>query len=77
MKTGPDTLGTAENYSECAKHENGTRRTRLRRKRVRARYMKIRPDTLDTAENESGRTRYENGTRRIQHRRKRVRELKT
>jgi hypothetical protein len=34
MKTGPDTLGIAENESGRAKHENGTRRTRHRRKRV-------------------------------------------
>jgi hypothetical protein len=26
MKTGPDALGTAENESDRAKHENGTRR---------------------------------------------------
>jgi hypothetical protein len=30
MKTGPDALGTAENESARAKHENGTRRTRHR-----------------------------------------------
>jgi hypothetical protein len=34
MKTGPDTLGTAENDYECAKHENGTRRPLYRRKRL-------------------------------------------
>jgi hypothetical protein len=32
MKTGPDVLGTAENEFESAKHENGTRRPRYRRK---------------------------------------------
>jgi hypothetical protein len=37
MKTGPDALGTAENESDNAKHENGTRRTRHRRNRVRER----------------------------------------
>jgi hypothetical protein len=30
MKTGPDALGTAENESWSAKHENGTRRPRYR-----------------------------------------------
>jgi hypothetical protein len=35
MKTGPDALHTAENESGSAKYENGTRRTRHRRKRVR------------------------------------------
>jgi hypothetical protein len=34
MKTEPDTLGTAENESGRAKHENGTRRTRYHRIRV-------------------------------------------
>jgi hypothetical protein len=34
MKTGPDALGTNENESGSAKHENGTRRLRYRRKRV-------------------------------------------
>jgi hypothetical protein len=37
MKTGPDDLGTVENDSWIAKLENGTRRPRYRRKRVRAR----------------------------------------
>jgi hypothetical protein len=37
MKTGPDALDTAENNSGSAKHENGTRRPRYRRKRVRER----------------------------------------
>jgi hypothetical protein len=32
MKTGPDALGTAEIDSGRAKHENGTQRTRHRRK---------------------------------------------
>jgi hypothetical protein len=32
IKTGPDALGTAENESGIAKLENGTRRTRHRRK---------------------------------------------
>jgi hypothetical protein len=34
MKTGPDALGTAENETGSAKHENETRRPRYRRKRV-------------------------------------------
>jgi hypothetical protein len=37
MKTGPDALGTAENKFGRTKHENGTRRPRSRRKRVRER----------------------------------------
>jgi hypothetical protein len=37
MKTEPDAIGTAENESGSAKHENGTRGPRYRRKRVRAR----------------------------------------
>jgi hypothetical protein len=37
MKTGPDTLGTTENESGSAKHENKTRRPRYRRKQVRMR----------------------------------------
>jgi hypothetical protein len=32
MKMGPDYLGTAENDSESAKHEKGTRHPRYRRK---------------------------------------------
>jgi hypothetical protein len=35
MKTGPKALGTIENDSGSAKHENGTRRRRYRRKRFR------------------------------------------
>jgi hypothetical protein len=34
MKIGPDALGTAEHEFGRAKHENDTRRTRHRRKRV-------------------------------------------
>jgi hypothetical protein len=37
MKTGLDALGTAENGSGSAKHENGTRRCWNRQKRVRER----------------------------------------
>jgi hypothetical protein len=37
MKTSSDALGTAENESGSAKQENGTRRPRYRRKRVRER----------------------------------------
>jgi hypothetical protein len=35
MKTGPDARGIVENESGSAKHENGTRRPRKRRKQVR------------------------------------------
>jgi hypothetical protein len=35
MKTGPEALGTAENESGSTKHENGTRRSSYRQKRVR------------------------------------------
>jgi hypothetical protein len=37
MKTRPDAFSTAENESGRAKHENGTRRPRYRRKLVRER----------------------------------------
>jgi hypothetical protein len=37
MEPGPDALYTAENESRSTKHENGTRRSRYRRKRVRER----------------------------------------
>jgi hypothetical protein len=37
MKPGHDALGTAENEFGSAKHENGTRRRRYHRKRVRER----------------------------------------
>jgi hypothetical protein len=37
MKSGSDALGTTENESDSAKHENGTRRPRYRGKRVRDR----------------------------------------
>jgi hypothetical protein len=37
MKTGPDALGTAENVSGRAEHENGISRPHYRRKLVRAR----------------------------------------
>jgi hypothetical protein len=45
MKTGPDALGTAENESGSAKHENGTRLPRHRRKRVRANKTRKRDPT--------------------------------
>jgi hypothetical protein len=51
MKTGPDSLRTAENESGHAKHEKGTRRPRYRRKRFRAQNIKIGHDALRTAEN--------------------------
>jgi hypothetical protein len=37
MKTRPDTLDTTENESGRAKHKNGTRRPRYRRKHVQER----------------------------------------
>jgi hypothetical protein len=37
MKKGPDAHGTSKNDSESAKHENGTRRPRYRRKLVQVR----------------------------------------
>jgi hypothetical protein len=37
MKKGPDDLGTTKIDSGSAKHENGTRRPRYRRKRFRER----------------------------------------
>jgi hypothetical protein len=37
MKTGPDALGNAENESESAKRDNGTRHPRYRRKLLRER----------------------------------------
>jgi hypothetical protein len=46
MKTGHKGLGTAENVSGSAEHENGTRR----------------PHENGTAETESGRAKHENGT---------------
>jgi hypothetical protein len=78
MKTGPDTLGTAENESGSAKHENGTPTPPIPSKMIPgAQNMKMRPDALGTAENEYGRAKHENGTRRPRYRRKRVRERKT
>jgi hypothetical protein len=37
IKTGPDAHGTAQNEFGRAKHDNGTRRPRYRRKRIRER----------------------------------------
>jgi hypothetical protein len=63
MKTGPDSLGTAENVSGSAKHENGSRRPRYRRKTTPgAQSKKTGPDALGTAENEFGRAKDENET---------------
>jgi hypothetical protein len=45
MKTGNDALGTTENEFGSAKHENGTRRPRYRRIRVRARKTRKREPT--------------------------------
>jgi hypothetical protein len=55
MNTEPDALGTVENEFGSTKHENGTRRTQHRRKRVRALNIKTASDALGTAENESER----------------------
>jgi hypothetical protein len=63
---GPDAVGTDENESVSANHENETRRTRHSE-----------PDAPGTAENESGSAKPDNETRHTQHRRKRVRERKT
>jgi hypothetical protein len=78
MKTGADALGTVEKEFGSAKHENGSRHPRYRRKSVREqKSMKTGPDALDTAENEYGDVKHENMTRRPPHHRKRVMELKT
>jgi hypothetical protein len=56
MKTGTDTLGSVENESGRAKHENGSRCPRYGRKRFRARKgMNTGLDSLVAAENESER----------------------
>jgi hypothetical protein len=47
MKTGPDAVGTAENESGSAKHENGT-----------AQNLKMGPDALGTVKNGSGSAKY-------------------
>jgi hypothetical protein len=48
MKMGPDAFGTTGNDSRRIKHENGTRRTQKRRRRVRVR--KIRKRDTSTSE---------------------------
>jgi hypothetical protein len=56
MKMGTNAPGTAEIESGGAKHENGTRRPRYRRKHVLERKTrKKEPNALGTADNESGR----------------------
>jgi hypothetical protein len=71
MKKEPYALGTAENESGCAKHENGTSRPQYpTHMNLGAKNMKTGPDALATAKNESGREKHENGTRRTRHRRK-------
>jgi hypothetical protein len=78
MKLGPDALGTAENESRRAKHENGSPTPTVPSKMSPgAQNMETGPDALSTSEHESGRSKYENGTRRPRYRRKRVQELKT
>jgi hypothetical protein len=44
-KTGPDAIGTAQNGSESAKHENGNRRRRYRKNWVRERKTRKRDST--------------------------------
>jgi hypothetical protein len=46
MKTGPGVLGTAQNDSGTAKHENGTQGPRYRPKQVRERKLDPAPSVL-------------------------------
>jgi hypothetical protein len=62
MKTPPDALGTAENESGCAKHENGTDPSEPPKTSLGAQNMKTGPDALGTAENEAGSAKHENET---------------
>jgi hypothetical protein len=65
MKTGPDTVGTAENGAGSAKHEKQNPTTSIPPKTSPgAQNMKTEPDALGTAETESESAKYENGTRR-------------
>jgi hypothetical protein len=68
MKMGPDALGTEENESESAKHENGTLITA--KKCSGAQVMTRGPDALGTAENESESAKREKGTRHPRYRQK-------
>jgi hypothetical protein len=78
IKTGPDALGTAENDSKSAQHENGSRRPRyLPKSSLGAQNIKTRPDALGIPENESGSAKHESGTRRHRCRGKGLREPKT
>jgi hypothetical protein len=78
MKTGPDVLGTTENESKSAKHENRTMVPLVPPKTCpEAQNMKEEPNTLDTAKNKSGNAKHKNGTRRPQYSRKRVQERNT
>jgi hypothetical protein len=61
MKTGTDTLRTAENVSGRAKHESGTGPVPPKMSPGKQN-MKIGPDALGTYENESGCAKHENGT---------------
>jgi hypothetical protein len=65
MQTGHDVLGTIENESGSAKHENGTRRPRYRlsippKTDPGAQNMKTRPDALGTTRNEVGSAKHKN-----------------
>jgi hypothetical protein len=73
LKTGPDALSIEGNDSRSAKHENGTRHPRFRRKRdllpsglpktsPGAPNMKTGPDAIGTDENMYGSTKHENGS---------------
>jgi hypothetical protein len=65
MKTGPDTVGTAENGAGSAKHEKQKPTPSVQPKTgPGAQNMKTEPDARSTAETESGSAKHENGTRR-------------
>jgi hypothetical protein len=66
VKTGPDTLGIAENES---RHEKLDSLPSVPPKTSPdAQNMKSEPFALGTTENESGPTKYKNETRRTRHR---------
>jgi hypothetical protein len=65
MKTGPDTVGTAENGAESAKHEKQNPTPSVPPKTgPGAPNKKTEPDALGNAETESRSAKHENGTRR-------------
>jgi hypothetical protein len=84
MKTGLGALGTAENESWSAKHENDNGHAKRDpthslppKTSPGAQNLKTGPDAHGTTENESGSAKHENVTGRPRYRRKRVRERKT